>query len=211
MFTSNIKAIVGGTGLVLSLVLPGTAAATNLTLFKTVFDTDFTSAGVGGMRGNGTGNITLSGVSGTVTEAYLYWHGPNNNPDNNANAAVNFAGNNITGTFLGVSSDNCWGFSNSLAYRANVSSLVSGNGTFALSNFVKNGADINGASLIVFFNDGTTANNRDVVMFDGNDSNINNPFDAPGWNITLAGINYSSGTASAQSTWPTDSPFPMLP
>lgn len=198
MFTSNLKAIVGGTGLVLSLVLPGTAAATNLTLFKTVFDTDFTSAGVGGMRGNGTGNITLSGVSGTVTEAYLYWHGPNNNPDNNANAAVNFAGNNITGTFLGVSSDNCWGFSNSLAYRANVSSLVSGNGTFALSNFVKNGADINGASLIVFFNDGTTANNRDVVMFDGNDSNINNPFDAPGWNITLAGINYSSGTASAQ-------------
>ena len=198
MFTHKLKAIVGGTGLVLALALPGTATATNLTLFKTVFDTDFTSAGVGGMRGNGTGNITLSGVSGTVSEAYLYWHGPNNNPDNNANAAVNFAGNNITGTFLGVSSDNCWGFSNSLAYRANVSSLVSGNGTFALSNFVKGGADINGASLIVFFDDATTANNRDVVMFDGNDSNINNPFDADGWNITLAGINYSAGTASAQ-------------
>ena len=198
MFKHKLKAIVGGTGLVLAMALPGTAAATNLTLFKTVYNTDFTSAGVGGMRGNGTGNITLSGVSGTVTEAYLYWHGPNNNPDNNANAAVNFAGNDITGTFLGVSSDNCWGFSNSLAYRANVSSLVSGNGTFALSNFVKGRADINGASLIVFFNDGTTANNRDVVMFDGNDSNIKNPFDANGWNITLAGINYSTGTASAQ-------------
>ena len=35
-------------------------------------------------------------------------------------------------------------------------------------------------------------------MFDGNDSNRSNPFDADGWNITLAGINYSSGTASAQ-------------
>ena len=46
----------------------------------------------------------------------------------------------------------------------------------------------------------TTAigNNRDVVMFNGNDSNFANAFDANGWNITLAGINYSLGTADAQ-------------
>jgi hypothetical protein len=100
---------------------------------------------------------------------------------------------------LGISSDNCWGFSNSLAYRADVTSLVTGNGSYSLSNFVKpNGIDVNGVSLIVFFNDGNSANNRDVVMFNGNDSNIQNPFDALGWNITLAGINYSSGNANAQ-------------
>ena len=180
--------------------IPGIAAASNLTAFKTVFDTDFTSAGVGGMRGNGTGTIALSGVGGPVSEAYLFWHGPTNAASTNtaANANVTFNGNAITGAFLGISDNNCWGFANSMAYRANVTSLVTGNGNYTLANFVKNGIDINGASLIVFHEDGNTANNRDVVMFNGNDSNIDNAFDAPGWNITLNGINYASGTANAQ-------------
>lgn len=182
--------------------MPGIAQATDLTFFKTVFNTDFASAGFGGMRGLGTGTINLSGVSGTITEAYLYWHGPSNATAAaapTANATVTFNGTDVTGTFLGISSDNCWGFSNSLAYRADVTSLVTGNGVYSLANFVKpGGIDINGVSLIVFFNDGDNTNNRDVVMFNGNDSNINNAFDAPGWNITLAGINYTSGNAAAQ-------------
>ena len=57
--------------------------------------------------------------------------------------------------------------------------------------------EINGVSLIVFFDDGDDTNNRDIVMFDGNDSNVNNNgFDADGWNFSLTGINYDSGTAS---------------
>jgi len=194
----RVKALAASIGVALALGLPNVASATDLTFFKTVFNTDFTSAGVGGMRGNGTGSISLSGVTGPVTEAYLYWHGPNNNGNVMNNATVNFNSNSVTGTFLGVSSDNCWGFANSLAYRADVTSLVSGNGTYSLANFVKGGSDVNGVSLITFYNDGNSANNRDVVMFQGNDSNISNPYDANGWNITLAGINYTSGTASAQ-------------
>jgi hypothetical protein len=188
--------------LVLALALPGVAAASDLTKFTTVFDTDFVSAGYGGMRDVGTGTIALSGITGTVSSAYLYWHGPTNAPstNTNANATVNFNGSDVTGTFLGISSDNCWGFSNSMAYRADVSSLVSGNGSYSLADFVKdnNRINVNGASLVVFFDDGNDANNRDIVLFNGNDSNIDNAFDAAGWNITLAGINYVSGTASAQ-------------
>jgi len=41
----------------------------------TVPATDWTSAGVGGIGTVGTGTIALSGVSGSVTGAYLYWHG----------------------------------------------------------------------------------------------------------------------------------------
>jgi hypothetical protein len=180
----------------------GSAHATDLTMFKTVFDTDFKAAGYGGMRGIGTGSIDLSGTSGTITEAYLFWHGPSNAATadaSTANATVNFAGTDVTGEFLGISDNNCWGFANSLAYRANVTSLVTGDGAYALSNFTKpGGIDVNGVSLAVFFDDGDNTNNRDIVMFNGNDSNIDNPFDAPGWNITLAGIDYSSGSASAQ-------------
>jgi len=199
MKLTNKALAIALTSTALSL-LPGVASASDLTEFKTVFNTDFTSAGVGGMRGIGTGTIALSGVTGPVSEAYLFWHGPTNAAatNTNANADVTFNGTAITGTFLGISSDNCWGFANSMAYRANVSSLVTGNGNYTLSNFVKSGVDINGASLIVFYNDGNKANNRDVVMFNGNDSNINNAFDAPGWNINLNGIKYTSGTANAQ-------------
>ncbi len=181
----------------------GSVHASDLVNFKTVFDTDFASAGYGGMRGLGTGSITLaSGVgAGTVTEAYLFWHGPSNATSslNTANATVNFAGSDVTGSFLGASSDNCWGFANSLAYRANVTSLVTGDGAYALANFTKSGGiDVNGVSLVVFYDDGNSANNRDIVMFNGNDSNITNSYDAAGWNISLNGINYSAGAASAQ-------------
>ena len=166
--------------------------------FTTVFATDFVHAGFGGMRNDGTGTLTVSGVSGSVSKAFLYWHGPTNSINPAANAAVTLAGNAVTGTNIGFSNDNCWGFSNSQAYRADVTSLVTGNGSFALDGFVKGGdvANINGVSLIVFYGDGNAANNRDVVLFDGNDSNINNTFDADGWNVSLTGINYTSGTAN---------------
>jgi Protein of unknown function (DUF3344) len=172
--------------------------ASDLVNFTTVANTDFAFFGAGGMRGAGTGNITVTGVTGTVTTAFLYWHGPTNDTGD-ANAAVTFNGTPITGTNIGNSADNCWGFQNSKAYVANVTSLVSGDATYTLANFRKTvpvTADINGVALVVFFNDGNAANNRDYVIFHGNDSNITNTFDAAGWNATLAGITYTSGTAS---------------
>jgi hypothetical protein len=180
---------------ILVFSVPGLANASDLTFFETQFDTDFTSEGIGQMRDDGTGDITLSGVTGTVTQAYIYWHGPSNDADN---STVTFNGTDIVGDFLGISSDNCWGFENSLAYRAEVTSLVSGNGTYSLTNFTDDNSNINGVSLIVFFDDGDDSNNRDVVLFDGNDSNISNPYDATGWNILLEDINYDSGDANAQ-------------
>src|ERR1041385_7161436 len=59
-------------------------------------------------------------------------------------------------------------------------------------------ATSNGASLIVLFQDGTTSNDHDVVLYHGNDSNIANIYDAAGWDVTLAGITYSGGPASIQ-------------
>lgn len=165
---------------------------------ETVFNTDFASAGFGGMRTVGTGSISLSGVSGQVTKALLYWHGPTNSSEASANASVTFNGTNITGANIGFSQANCWPFTNSQAYRADVTAQVKGNGTYSLGSFRKNNAEVNGASLIVFFDDGNPYNNRDVVMFHGNDSNRPNEFDADGWTATLPGINYSGGNARIQ-------------
>ena len=165
------------------------------------------------MRNVGGGTITLSGVSGPVTKAYLYWHGPTNSSNLNANASVtvtNPAGDvfAVAGINIGFSVDNNWGFANSQAYRADVTPAVAavggGNGNYILSGFgmdpntSASGANTNGASLIVFLDDGISSNNRDVVLFHGNDSNQPNTFDANGWNVTLPGINYTSGAAELQ-------------
>ncbi|GAA6183138.1 MULTISPECIES: PEP-CTERM sorting domain-containing protein [Aliiglaciecola] len=172
-----------------------TAASANLiNLFETQRETDFAYAGVGGLRGTGVGDIALSGVSGTVSQAYLYWHGPTSSSDSTFNANVMFNGSAISGTNIGFSDDNFWGQDNSQAYRADVTGLVSGDGTYALSGFSPDNS--NGASLVVYYDDGDTTNNRDIVTFDGNDANFPNSYDPDGWDVTLPGINYSGGTAS---------------
>src|ERR1051325_6376440 len=177
------------------------AFGSNLTNFNTIFSTDYVSTGLAGLRNTGAGNLVLSGVSGTVPKAYLYWQGPMNSTDPTANQTVTVDGTDVTGVFLGISNDNCWSYQVSQAWRADVTALVAakGNGTYVLSNFIKTSSiNVNGVSLVVFFNDGNPANNRDVVIFDGNDSNIDNGYDASGWNVTLSGINYACGSAAMQ-------------
>lgn len=187
---------------------PGDGAHGNRSVVhnNTIFNTDFISAGVGGMRNVGSGQIALTGLSGTVTKAFLYWHGISSVSTNVGNSII-VNGSPVTGTNIGVSSTNCWPGNNSQAYRADVTSLViaTGNGNYNLSGF--GSLNPNGASLIVFFNDGNNANNRDVVLFEGNDSNIafagiagnpDAPADPEGWNVLLSGITYSSGAANIQ-------------
>lgn len=175
------------------------ASASDIAYLETVYGTDYVAAGVAGLRTVGSGDITLAGVSGSVTRAYLFWSVLSNDLDPNVAADVFVNGSPVSGTNIGFSDDNCWGSDHSQAYRADVTDLViaTGNGVYELTGFASGGsADSNGASLVVFFDDGDTTNDRDIVMFEGNDSNINNTWDADGWNVTLAGIEYDSGTAS---------------
>jgi Putative Ig domain len=182
-------------------------------------NTDIVMAGVGGMRAigftssataTGSGNIVLSGIAtgSTITKAFLYWNGPTISTDPTVNATVSFNAISVTGFSIGFASSNCWDpahgsiFANSQSYRADVTAYVAGNGTYALDNFVKrntNGdvvADINGVSLIVFFNDGNPNNNRDVYLVDGNDSNEPSAFEPAEWDTTVSGVSYSGGTAT---------------
>ena len=80
--------------------------------------------------------------------------------------------------------------------------LVTTNGTYAFSDFVKAGppvVDMNGVSLVVFYNDGSTANNRNVYLRSTNDSNIALPaFDAENWSTSISGVTYVGGTGQLQ-------------
>jgi hypothetical protein len=175
--------------------------------YVTVTNTDVKLFGLGGLRGsaNTSGTITVSGIvnstPGLVTRAILVWHGPTSQ-GSTANGGLTLDGQTITGTLVGVSDDNQWselGYVESRAWAADVTDQVAakGNGAYQLTNAVNNtSAAMNGVSLIVFFDDGNSSNNQDVVLFLGNDSNFNNVFDADGWNATLGGINYTSGAAN---------------
>jgi hypothetical protein len=117
----------------------------------------------------------------------------------NSNAAVDFAGNKITGVSLGLTIDNFWGFAHSEAYRADVTAFVTGGGPYALGNFIKTSdvgtplADINGVSLLVFYDDTIIGNNRDILLFDGNDTNYVEGGTEDGWQASLGSFNYESG------------------
>jgi hypothetical protein len=161
-----------------------------------VSNIDVGEFGIGGMRDNGTGTLAVNGITTPVVGAFLYWNGPTNSSNPAANAAVTFKGTPVTGTNIGIASDNCWGFQNSQSYRADVTSLVNatGNGNYSLNNFFKAGvANINGVSLIVFSNDGDSSNDRNVVLWNGNDSNIAAGADPEGWDETISGVPYPGG------------------
>lgn len=168
----------------------------SLTAQAFVGSTDFGLFGISGLRGTGTGSITVTGVTGTVTRAILVWHGVATTATPLIRSGT-IGTTNFTGSNLGLSDNNCWSQATSQAFQADVTSAVAGNGTYALSNLLTAGTfDPNGASLLVFYNDGNAANNRDIAVYLGNDSNQANAFDPAGWSASLPGINYVSGAAS---------------
>jgi hypothetical protein len=127
---------------------------------------DVASAGVG-LRGHGQGTIKLSGipVDGKVQRAFLYWatlgsSGTFTNPQ--------FNGTILSGQRIGTSGDTCWGVPANYVYRADVTSLVDGNGYYAISGLPSNlteGNDSQGASLVVIY---TAAGlYRTVIIHDG--------------------------------------------
>ena len=192
-----------------ALLLAAAAGATPIQNVRTETDIDWTSAGLGGV-GGGSGTISLTGVTGNVLKAFLYWHGIDrpcdggNNTYDNGN--ITFNGSPVTGTSLGDATTNCWACASgqagsSRAFRADVTNLVSGNGNYSISGLSgQAGHNANGVSLVVTFNDGNPNNNRDLVFFEGNDSNSPEGFPGEdvGWHGTLAGINFQGGTARAQ-------------
>jgi hypothetical protein len=126
-----------------------------------------TAAGVG-LRGVGSGDIILTGVpsGATIYQAYLYW------------ATLGFAntytlptldGQGAAGQLIGTTGDTCWGVQNNFVYRANVTNLVSGNGSYTVAGLpgdLAGGNDSQGASLVVIYRQ-NTAPRTTIVINDG--------------------------------------------
>jgi len=174
---------------------------------RTISGVDLATAGISGIADGGT--LTLSGVcagvdcAGKVRAAYLFWHGIERGGLDGEydNAAITFAGKEIEGTVIGDGPTNCWGPGSSRAFRADVTALITGDGDYEIAGLKAEPTHSpNGASLIVLFDDGIAGNNRDVVFFEGNDSNQPEGFpgEDSGWHADLPEIEYVEGLVRVQ-------------
>jgi hypothetical protein len=207
------------------VALPSSASASPVIRQVRVPGTDWVSAGVGGIgsaaSGGGKGTIKLSGISGRVTGAWLSWNGIGpfnkaadvyegsyNNPDIKVN------GHAVVGVSQGESGSNCWGDdASSRTYLANVTKIAqrTRNGAYHLTGLGNHG-DANGASLVVTFQDGKHANNQDLYLYYGDDTDHDGyPGEDFVWNDTLDRIAYAGGpvqlqlaVADGQNFGPTD-------
>jgi hypothetical protein len=213
MVRSSRLATLAGFALALCAAQP-LRANTDMQKYVAFDRTDFVDAGVGGISappalGGGAGTLTVTGLSGTVALALLYWNGIDvempelgltggdsdyDEPD------VVFDGADLHGTRVaGFGSNDCWPRdpqpSSAALYRADVTELVAarGNGDYTFSGFDDGpGHSVNGLSLIVYFDDGNPANDRKVAHYEGMQSNYDD--EAARFDFT---VDYAGGTVDA--------------
>ena len=127
------------------------------------------SSGVG-LRGTGTGDIVVSGVPGgaSVSQAFLYWVTMGNS---DTFTSPTLDGSPVSGSLIGTGGDTCWGAAGNYTYRADVTSTVTGNGTYTIAGLPNSGPSVDdsqGASLVVIYEDGASAVHN-VVINDGSE------------------------------------------
>ncbi|MBI1927674.1 DUF3344 domain-containing protein [Candidatus Poribacteria bacterium] len=122
-----------------------------------------------GIRGSGSGSITISGIpsGATVVKALLYWEVLGFIP----RAKGVFNGYPIRGQIIGRDVDPCWGLRKITCFRADVTDFVPGNGTYTLSDFPDSGdfgvaPSTEGASLVVVYGDSASPL-RTIIINDG--------------------------------------------
>ncbi|MBY6242384.1 hypothetical protein [Methylosinus sp. Sm6] len=153
-------------------------AAVTASPIATFSKAQYATAGVA-LRNRQTGAIQISGVVGPVKRAYLYWAFLFGSAPPATQAVVlgppGAARASATGSLIATGADTCWRSSGIAVYRADVTSLVSGNGLYSIAlprtaSATNSGADpwtsltlpaAEGAALVV-----VGAGTRNVAVFD---------------------------------------------
>ena len=151
-----------------SLVLNAPSPTALNSSFQATLAGDYVANGVG-LRGQTSGNIPLTGIpsGATIVRAFLYWGMLDNGEDTSLHQ-MTLNGTPIIGSLIGSGPDTCWGDSNSFTYRADVTSHVTGNGTYALTGVASGGSILaEGASLVVIYQL-TGAPVKTIILDDGN-------------------------------------------
>jgi Protein of unknown function (DUF3344) len=114
---------------------PGDMPNTLTPVYRALVQGGYVSAGIG-MRNLGYGTIAITGIPARakVVKAYLLWDILGNGTDPSF-AQGTFADSPIQGTQWTSGADPCWGTDANYSYEADVTGLVTGNGSYSLSGF----------------------------------------------------------------------------
>ncbi len=173
-----------GTGEATSIgqeAVPEIATVTNGLAQRFIFNLPggYVVAGVA-MRNRGYGNISICNISSgsTIEKAYLYWDILDNSEKPEFKMGT-FNGTSIEGILIGSGADPCWDPTMNFAYRADVTDNVTGNGTYALTDFAsgrQDGCDpwicpqdlplLEGASLVIIYRNPALPV-QNIVIYDG--------------------------------------------
>jgi hypothetical protein len=142
-----------------------------------------------------TASIVLDGIpaGSTIEHADLYYV-----TIGGADATIAMQGMELMPTLIGQAGDTCWSRpAGNFAYRADVTSLVPGNGTYVLTGFPSNasGLDGQGASLVVVYRNPADTRKNLVVLGE----NIATTASAAGITNTLSGFTVPSSFGPAYS------------
>lgn len=130
----------------------------------------FSPAGTGNPSNfNITGIPPCADNPGSMVQAFL-WAGTSGN-----GAAMSVSITNPQGTtqsfpmtVIGSGPDKCWGYSGSYTYRADVTSIVTGNGNYSINGFLVGGTnDVDGATLMIIYRDPQANYRGHIIIHDG--------------------------------------------
>lgn len=117
---------------------------------------------------------TISGlpICAVIEKAFLYMDASGNGMavtatiTNPSNVTQNFPM-----TMIGNCQDKCWGYSGTYSYRADVTSVIQGNGNYMVSGLPTSsttpGNDADGATLMIIYSDPSQTYLGDIVIWDG--------------------------------------------
>ncbi len=113
------------------------------------------------------GDVTIAGLpaGATIHKAFYYWA-----VIGAPFPSVTFEGTVIQGAEIGQAQDTCWGIGNNFMYRADVTSLVSGNKTYTVRDILSTtdfSPDGQGGSLVVIYQDPADTRDNFVKISEG--------------------------------------------
>lgn len=122
----------------------------------------------------GTGNPSIFNISGiptcaTIVRAYL-WAGTSGN---GAPMTINItnplgASQAFPMAIVGTGPDKCWGYAGTRTYRADVTSIISGNGNYTMTGFLTGSTnDVDGATLMIIYQDPQATYRGHIILHDG--------------------------------------------
>jgi hypothetical protein len=174
--------------------------------FTVTLPGDYVASGVG-LRGGtapffgpppATAPINITGIptGASVVRAFLYW-GMLDNGIEASLGQLNLNGTQVTGSLIGAGPDTCWGRTNSFTFRADVTPLVTGNGTYSITGFATGGNILQeGASLVVIYQLAGLPT-KTVILADGN---ISIPIGTATGTTSFSGFT-TAGPVSAATTF----------